>query len=40
MLLSCVWPVQGAPEFESFVVLDPKLPPGRTGVDRAKGPFR
>jgi hypothetical protein len=31
---------QGAPEFETFAVMDPKLPPGRTGVDRAKGPFR
>jgi hypothetical protein len=28
------------PEFESFAVFDPKLPPGRAGLDRAKGPFR
>ncbi|GBF90033.1 hypothetical protein Rsub_02741 [Raphidocelis subcapitata] len=27
-------------EFESFAVFDPKLPPGRAGLDRAKGPFR
>eukprot|EP00878_Enallax_costatus_P003254 GHUV01003457.1.p1 GENE.GHUV01003457.1~~GHUV01003457.1.p1 ORF type:complete len:653 (+),score=212.17 GHUV01003457.1:296-2254(+) len=31
---------QGTPEFESFAVMDPKLPAGRTGADRAKGPFR
>jgi hypothetical protein len=31
---------QGSPEFDGFAVMDPKLPPGRTGVDRAKGPFR
>ncbi|KAI8474656.1 MAG: SM/Sec1-family protein [Monoraphidium minutum] len=28
------------PEFESFAVFDPKLPPGRAGLERAKGPFR
>jgi hypothetical protein len=31
---------QGSAEFEGFAVMDPKLPPGRTGVDRARGPFR
>lgn len=31
---------QGSPEFENFVVMDPKLPPGRAGLERAKGPFR
>ncbi|WIA16431.1 hypothetical protein OEZ85_013119 [Tetradesmus obliquus] len=31
---------QGTQEFDSFAVMDPKLPPGRTGLDRAKGPFR
>ncbi|KAF8065561.1 SLY1 [Scenedesmus sp. PABB004] len=31
---------QGSPEFDGFAVLDPKLPPGRAGLDRAKGPFR
>lgn len=30
----------GTPEFESYTVFDPKLPPGRAGVERAKGPFR
>jgi sec1 family domain-containing protein 1 len=28
------------PEFETFAVFDPKLPPGRAGLERAKGPFR
>eukprot|EP00879_Flechtneria_rotunda_P018857 GHRR01019794.1.p1 GENE.GHRR01019794.1~~GHRR01019794.1.p1 ORF type:complete len:638 (+),score=249.45 GHRR01019794.1:780-2693(+) len=31
---------QGNPEFDGFAVMDPKLPSGRTGLDRAKGPFR
>eukprot|EP00775_Hariotina_reticulata_P012398 gene12398-12533_t len=31
---------QGTAEFDTFAVMDPKLPPGRTGLDRAKGPFR
>ncbi|EFJ40861.1 hypothetical protein VOLCADRAFT_69047, partial [Volvox carteri f. nagariensis] len=30
----------GSPEFESYAVFDPKLPPGRAKVDRAKGQFR
>lgn len=34
----CCW--QGTSEFDGFAVMDPKLPAGRTGVDRAKGPFR
>jgi hypothetical protein len=32
-------PAQG-PEFDSFAVFDPKLPPGRANLERAKGPFR
>lgn len=31
---------QGSPEWEGFAVMDPKLPPGRAGLDRARGPFR
>lgn len=31
---------QGAPEFETFAVFDPKAPAGRSGPERAKGPFR
>ncbi|KAG2499041.1 hypothetical protein HYH03_003226 [Edaphochlamys debaryana] len=31
---------QGTPEFDSYAVFDPKLPPGRASVERAKGPFR
>ncbi|KAG2439225.1 hypothetical protein HXX76_004587 [Chlamydomonas incerta] len=30
----------GTPEFDSFAVFDPKLPPGRANLERAKGPFR
>ncbi len=30
----------GTPEFDSYTVFDPKLPPGRASVERAKGPFR
>mmetsp|Transcript_4480 Transcript_4480/g.12207 ORF Transcript_4480/g.12207 Transcript_4480/m.12207 type:complete len:674 (+) Transcript_4480:138-2159(+) len=30
----------GSPEFESYAVFDPKAPPGRAGLDRAKGPFK
>ncbi|GFR43762.1 hypothetical protein Agub_g4874 [Astrephomene gubernaculifera] len=30
----------GSPEFDSYAVFDPKLPPGRASVERAKGPFR
>jgi hypothetical protein len=43
LLLHCAdWAplLQGSPEHEGFAVLDPKLPPGRAGLDRAKGPFR
>jgi hypothetical protein len=32
--------MQGSPEHEGFLVWDPKLPPGRAGLERAKGPFR
>lgn len=31
---------QGAPEFETYAVFDPKAPAGRPGPERAKGPFR
>lgn len=27
----------GTPEFDSYTVLDPKAPPGRAGLERAKG---
>ncbi|PNH04798.1 SEC1 family transport protein SLY1 [Tetrabaena socialis] len=30
----------GTPEFDSYTVFDPKLPPGRASLERAKGPFR
>ena len=32
--------LQGTPVFDTFRVFDPRLPPGRAGLDRAKGPFR
>jgi hypothetical protein len=32
--------LQGTSVFDSFRVFDPRLPPGRAGLDRAKGPFR
>ncbi|GIL46543.1 hypothetical protein Vafri_3525 [Volvox africanus] len=30
----------GSVEFESYAVFDPKLPPGRSSIERVKGPFR
>ena len=39
------WPApctctQGTPEFDGYAVFDPKAPPGRATLERAKGPFR